>query len=309
MASVVQHCIEAGPRSVESGYMRKANLGSTFFALFGLIFSVSGAFALPAKNTAVNTNVIAKKPQRLVEKAWALPVNFEYANSLHEAEAYERSTQEILNIAPNYKMSERWSVGALGTIYRDDSNGEDGHGQSGVGNTLVSTSYSNPIAAKTVWKNTLSGTLPTDAQLREKTTYQGAVRVSSTLIFSSLWNGSSFVYSFSLNRNFHELNRTSTGGINVRETVGNTAEYSLPIYQKLGAQSSFNYTLGQTYQDDMLTKFSFDLNLTYDFAKNFSAAIGTSNEGNALGYNGRDSNIEFFNKNTSVVKIGLTYIL
>ena len=311
----MQHCTVAGSESVESGHMRKLNLSATFIALFGLILSVSGAMAQTktVSKTAqpiLNTTTSSKKiPQRLEAKAWSIPINFEMASSVHEHSAYERSAQEILNIAPNYKINSQWGLGALATIYRDDSNGESGHGQSGVGNTLVSVGHSQSMTPTTTWKNKLSGTLATDVSLRDTTSFQGAVRVGSGVSFTNLWNGSSFSYMLSFNRNVHEFDMTAVGGFNIRETVGNTVDFNLPIYGPLSLQTNFNYTLGQTYKDDMRTKFSFNVGLGYDFAKNFSASVGTSNEANALGYNGRDSNIEFFNSNTSVISFGLTYIL
>jgi hypothetical protein len=241
-------------------------------------------------------------------KRWNIPVAFEYASSLHQRNSYERKAQESLSLVPTYKISENLSASLLTSIYKDDSNAEEG-GTTSIDNTRLSLSANSALSIDTLWTRGISATFATNQALREQTSYQGGLRLSTGLAFSELFLGSSLQYNLSFTRNFHEFEITADGSFNVRETLGNSLELTLPLGGPVSFQTSFLYTTGYTYRDDIRTKFAAEANLLWQVTKAFVIAAGTSNEGNALGPNGTDSNIEFFNDNSSLVKLGLTYIL
>lgn len=260
-----------------------------------------------AQPTTTGVNALEIEKPALPHK-WSLPVSFEYASSLQPKNAYERKVQESFTLIPTYKISDSAKASVMTALYRDDSNDEAG-GTADWDNTRVSISFSRPVLQNKTWSNSISTTIPTNRSLREQTSYQGGLKLAAGLQFDEVAFGSSLGCALSYTRNFHEFDMTADGGFNVRETVGAGLDWSLPLYHSLNLQSVFVYTAGKTYRDDLRTKFVTEANLNWQAARELTLSAGTSNEGNALGPNGKDSNIEFFNDTTSMIKFGLTYVL
>lgn len=250
-----------------------------------------------------STTTAATKTQ----KSWSLPISYELDTTLHEEGSYERQVQQVFSIAPGYRFNSSWKVGSNVSVIKDDS-------VSGVGNTIfdntsLSLSYSRPLTTHSNWKSSAGGVLPTNQEQREQTTFQGAARLSTGVSVDSLMWQSSFSYTISFNRNFHEYNINATGKFNTRDSIGQSVSYDIPITSKFSFSTSFFYQMAHNYADDLNTRFSADANLNWTPLKDLTLIVGTSNDGNALKPNGRDSNIEFFNDNTSIIKLGVSYIL
>ena len=265
----------------------------------------SFAHAQDAVEGASTTTLVVQPP---VQKRWSLPLVLEYASSFHKESAYEHQAQESLTLAPSYKISDQWSAGLLTSIYKDESNGEEG-GITTWDNTRVSLSGTSPLLSNLDSNFGVAGVLATHQALRDQSSYQGGMRLSVGGLWKELFHGSALRYGLAFTRNFHEFSINAQGAFNVRENLANSLEFSLPFNESLSIVTSFIYTAGYTYRDDLRTKFVTEANLVWQVNKTFSLATGASNEGNALGPNGRDSNIEFFNDNSSLFKLGLTYIL
>jgi hypothetical protein len=243
-----------------------------------------------------------------VQSRWQLPVTFEYASSLHSKSAYERKAQESLTLVPSYKLSEQTKLSLMTAIYKDESNDEEG-GNAALDTTRIALSHTSPLTTETFWTKSIAGTFSTNRNLREQTSYQGGIKASTGLVFNELIAGSSLVYMLALSRSFHEYNISADGAFNVREILANTLDYTLPLYRELSLQTAFSYSVGHTYNEELRTKFVAEANLNWQASHALAVSAGTSNEGNALGPNGTDSTIEFFNDNSSMLKLGLTYMM
>lgn len=277
-----------------------------------LLLSSSLSFAASArKTTTASANRLVRKTvapmptQTPAPKSWSIPITYETSSTLHAADTYEREAVSALAITPSVKLSPNTKLGTNVTIYKEHT----GAGNTSFDNTPISLSYRMALTPTIAWTNMAAVILPTNRQLQDETTYQGAARVGTTFSFDELFLGSSFSYAVSLTRNVHELQQSNTGGFNMRETVNQALNHSLPLGRDWSFDTSFAYTYGWTYLDDSRSKFYAGVNLNWNFSKDWTASVGTSNEGNALKPNGSDSNIEFYNDNSSVVKFSLTYVL
>lgn len=278
-------------------YMRSAIQGLTILAAL--------SFAAPAFATTTSTSVNkAKRPVVAPEeKSWSVDFGIETYSNMMKEDTYERDAGTSLQVSPFYRFNKITSMRLMMGLIKEQT----GAGNTYFDNTIVSLSFKTPLTKDTAWINTLAGTLPTNRQLQDETSFQGGVRVGSKLAFSNLFWGSSASTAVQANRYFHEYNMTADGGFNVRNNLQGVLTYSLPVVSKLSLQTTFIYTQGWTYLDDTRQKFSIGADLGWEFTPAFSGYIGTSNEGNALKANGIDSNIEFFNDTSSIVKAGLSY--
>jgi hypothetical protein len=273
-------------------------------ALMLLGASLSFAASVSQSQTTIRTNRKVLIPTEQ-PKIWSIPITFETGSTLHAEGSYEREAQSALAISPSVKLTKNLSLSSSVTIYKEQTGAEN----SGFDNTPVGLSYRTVFTPKITWTNSASVILPTDRKLQDETTYQGAGKVGTSIAFSDLFLHSTFSYGVSFTRNVHELQQTNTGGFNVRENVTQGLNHSLPLGRDWSFDTSLVYTYGWTYLDDSRSKFYAGVNLNWNFLKEWTASVGTSNEGNALKPNGSDSNIEFYNDNSSVVKFSLTYVL
>ncbi|QDK46476.1 hypothetical protein DOM22_15540 [Bdellovibrio sp. ZAP7] len=280
-------------------YMRNAIQGLTILA--ALSFT---APTLAAQSPTTSNTIKAKRPLTTPEeKSWSVDLGLETYSNLMKEEAYERDSATSMEVSAGYRFNKITSMRLTGTLVKENSGAQNTY----FDNTIASLSFKTPLTTDTAWINTLAGVLPTNRQLQDETSYQGAVRIGTKLAFNNLFWGSSATTALQATRNFHEYNVTADGGFNIRNNLQGVLTYNLPLFSKLSLQTLFVYTTGWTYLEDTRQKFSVGADLAWEFTPAFSAYIGTSNEGNALKANGIDSNIEFFNDTSSIVKAGLSY--
>ncbi len=271
----------------------------------GLMILATLSIATPV--FAVTTATSVTKAKRPVvnpeEKSWSVDLGLETYSNLMKEDSYERDAGTTLEVSTAYRFNKITSLRLTMGLIKEHTGAENTY----FDNTLAALSFKTPLTDDTAWINTLAGILPTNRQMQDDTSYQGAVRVGTKLAFTNLFWGSSGSTVLQMTRNFHEYNMTADDGFNIRNNVQGILSYALPLFAKLSLQTTFVYTNGWTYLDDTRQKFSIGADLAWEFSPAFSAYIGTSNEGNALKANGTDSNIEFFNDTSSIVKAGLGY--
>lgn len=284
--------------------MRIWLLGITLFALFcGSVLSSNEARA-QTNTTTVKKVSVRKQP---AEKPWNIELALETGSTLHRQGTYERKTETGFGIAPSYRFSENWSLAGNTAVLKDDS--QEGNGNTAFDNTNVTLSYNRKLTPNLIWKMQAGGVLPTNPEMREQTSYQGAVKTGTGLTVDGLVLGSRIASGLVLTRNFHEYNIDADGGFNMRDSAGITLGGEVPLTEKFTFALNFTYSAGRAYSDDLRTKFSFEAGLSWAPTKQLNFGVGTSNTGSALQPNGRDSNIEFFDNNSSVVKMGMAYTL
>lgn len=284
----------------KNGIQRKLGLG-LFLALF-----LSGATGYAQLNMQLdNLSTRKKSSKNNVQKSWTLPLIVERSSTLHAEDSYERQSYSTFLIVPTYRFNNGVRASLSTLIYKE----ENSVGNSGWDNTSIVLNRSF-LLNKNFSSNIGSGVvLPTDQNLRDSTTYQGAVRINGSITRLNILNGSSLTYGIFLSRNFHELEQNSAGAFNIRESATQNINYAQPLTDKVALITSFSYIYSVNYADTSRTKFYVGMDLNWQIRSDLGVYIGTSNEGNALKPNGSDSNIEFYNDNSSIVKVGLNYVI
>lgn len=165
-----------------------------------------------------------------------------------------------------------------------------------------------PLGSTFTLSPTLLGTLPLSKSSRLNNQFNGALGVGLKwgLASGTLVEGLSLSLTTALSRLFHRAPTAISGTVLNQYTA----------YQKLVANYSiskysftlvFNHTNSMTYQNNL--KEGFVLAQEFEFTANDSLAfqLGHANGGSALKANAQDSNIQFFNENSSAVYVGVTW--
>jgi hypothetical protein len=281
-------------------FMKKSDLAhvalqtSTVLTAVFLLFIAFGAQAAGQSATNTVNTTTQLKPSRL-----SIPLSLESAGTLHQQDAYEKQDGLSISISPSYKISNSLTAISELSAYKDLK----GDQPSGLGIWLAGLSRSQKLQKNLNWTQGLIALLPTDSKLREDTSYNGSLLASTGLVFSELFFESSASIKLTYKRNLHEYSQTNTGKANIRESLGGSLTEKLNFMSVLGYTTAFSYINNQSFS------FMTSIGLSYQAQKKTSLHLAVSNEGNALKPNGTDSNIEFFNNQSSILKFGLTYDL
>ncbi|WP_413575528.1 hypothetical protein ACLVWU_14395 [Bdellovibrio sp. HCB290] len=291
-------------------YIKSIFQGLTILAALSVVTPALAANVTTSTTKAKRSTAVPASAQTSVAvaspaapaKAWTLDLGIETYSNMMKEDSYERDAGTAFDVSAGYRFNKITSM-RVGTALMKEHVGPE---NTYFDNTTVSISFKSPLTQDIAWINTIAGVLPTNRQMQDQMSYQGAARLGTKFAFNNLFWGSSASTAAQMTRNFHEYEMTADGSYNMRNNAQFVLTYALPLFSKLSLQTSYVYTIGWTYQDDTRNKFSVGADLGWEFTPAFSAYVGTSNEGNALKANGIDSNIEFFNDTTSIVKAGLS---
>lgn len=153
----------------------------------------------------------------------------------------------------------------------------------------------------------LTGYAPTSEGNRKDTRFQGAGGAGFKIGASYPFMDSS--YSISYRRNVHEFTVNSESKSNIRDVVSQKVRLDIPIIGKWSTTLIGLYKNSWTYQNSNRQAFSFDGDINFEATKVLSFNVGVSTEGSALKANGQDSNIQFYDDKSSVIRVGVTYVL
>jgi hypothetical protein len=118
--------------------------------------------------------------------------------------------------------------------------------------------------------------------------------------------GVSLVYGISGSVLFHKYETAVIkGASNTHYILGNKFIVIYQFTDKFALGFDNRYSRSYTYQNNTKDTFIFDQSLSYGVTKNITSSIGHNNQGSALGINGTDNNIEFYNERTSTVYFAL----
>ncbi len=165
-----------------------------------------------------------------------------------------------------------------------------------------------PLGSTITMSPLVLGTLPLSKNSRINNKFYGALggALKWGLASGTLPEGLSITLTTSLSRLFYEADTAVNG------TVLN--QYS--AYQKLVTNYSiskysftfvFNHINSMTFQNNLKEAFVMAEEFEYSASDRISLLLGHANAGSALKANGQDSNIQFFNENSSVVYAGVTW--
>lgn len=241
-------------------------------------------------------------------KSISYSLSIEDNQNLYEARDYEKVHSTDFGFTPKYSLgdfnySAAFSVSHQNNLQKDTS----------LGNTNISIAR-KPFESflGTDWKPAmgLNISLPTDEEQKRNSHYRGGLglraSLNRSLVLLSL--PLEVLYALSGNKNFHEFDLSAEGTPLIEYSLKNRLGLDLALTEKFTLSLLFDYINGLTYRKSPREKFSANLETGYEFNKEFSASLGVATEGNAKKSNDFDSNISFFNENTSVIHTGVSLL-
>ncbi len=100
-------------------------------------------------------------------------------------------------------------------------------------------------------------------------------------------------------QSFHKYKTAFDGQSNVQYSLSQRLIFDFTLGELFGITLDNIYGRSFTYQGNSKDNFLFDQSFSYSANKDIQFSVGHNNSGNALRANGRDSNVELFNKNKS----------
>lgn len=113
----------------------------------------------------------------------------------------------------------------------------------------------------------------------------------------------------SLRYNFHSMKTNMLGGSNTEYSLGARLTLGYNLTDELSLSAVSSYARNTTYYGNSIDSYSFIQALGYQATDELALELGHANGGNALAPNGVDTDINFYNDNTSTIYFALTLSL
>lgn len=241
-------------------------------------------------------------------KKLSLPLIVEFSGNQLDTTEPDSSRSIVISSLPAYLISGTWAVASKIAVEKETLHQQD----TSINNIPISLSYNRYKLFEVISvKNKFSGTIPTALKSREEESYRGALSLATD--FSYEFGGSTLptklIYGLGLTRNLHEFTQSKDGVNNVQYSLRQDLILGLSLTEELSLEISTIYRHGRSYGDYQRDSFTNAAELALATSKSLGLQMGITTEGNMLTANGRDSNFNYYNENTSIIYAGLTYTL
>ncbi len=274
-----------------------------------LMAQSSSSIQLPTAPEALGTSAVSGtsttqiNPIKKEEKPLTIELGIEMGEKVSKEEFTPKKNTLGILIAPAYKINETFKASGKITINQDNYAQHETTASDGT-LSLAINGFKLSEHLKTT--HSLGTIIPVSEKSVKTDRLQGSISARNGIKYSSDYFDLS--YKLGLTRFFHEFKQNAEGSPNIQYRLSQLIELKAPIFtEKLAITTSLDYRIGRTYRDFERFGFIYDADLNYDLTDKLSANIGTTNDGSALKYNGVDSNIQAYNENTSVYRLGITY--
>ncbi|MEZ0391758.1 MAG: hypothetical protein ACAH59_06055 [Pseudobdellovibrionaceae bacterium] len=233
-----------------------------------------------------------------------LTADLSFSSNLYKEDTPQAEQSMVLDLIPSVDLSERVSLGSRSIITQKSTQGEQR--DTTLSNTQINLKIKGPDLTKNISTGTLvRGVAPTDEQDRKSTSYQGSAGLAGQLAFTK--GMTSLKYTLLGQRNFHGYTVDAEESPNVRQTLTNDLALELQVTKNFLISTSGFYKQGWTYRDFSRQTFGYSAGIGYAVADTWSIGASVETEGQAFKPNGTDSNIKFYDENTSVIKASVTF--
>lgn len=256
-----------------------------------------------ASDSKVGTSTTQITPPKKDEKPLTISLGLEMGEKVSKDEMSPKENTVGLLIAPSYKINELLTASGKITINQDnyaqhDTTASDGTLSLAIKGFTLSEQFSTTHSLGTI--------IPVSEKSVKTDRLQGSISATNGIKYSHDYFDLS--YKVGLTRFFHEFKQNASGSPNIEYRLSQLIELKAPLFtEKLYATTSLAYRMARTYREFERYGFIYDADLNYDFTDKLAANIGTTNDGSALKQNGVDSNIQAYNENTSVYRVGISY--
>lgn len=254
-------------------------------------------------SAAEGTSTTQIEPAQKDEKPLSINLGLEMGEKVSKDETAPKENSVSILIAPSYKINDLLTTSGRITINQDNY-GQ--HETTASDATLGLAIRGFVLSEHFKTSHSLGTIIPVSDKSVKTDRLQGSIAVTNGITYSNDYFDLS--YRLGLTRFFHEFKQNANGSPNIQYRLSQAIELKAPLFtEKLYATTSLAYRIARTYRDFERFGFIYDADLNYDFTEKLAANIGTSNDGSALKANGVDSNIQAYNEDTSVYRIGVSY--
>lgn len=268
--------------------------------------STSTSAKTPVMSPIMQTNPVLQKEQEPLKENFSGSVGLSYSGNMFDQASYEASRDLGLEFVPTYIFSEFSSVSAKINLDREFF-GQENVEILALANIPVTFSYKRFQLFKSIdISNRLVVALPANELIRRRDSYNGAIGLGTDFGYKVQSFPLDLQIGFTLSKNFHEYEINRDGKPN-NSFVFSTSFLAKYKVQKFTISASGAYKKAQSYGGFERDTFLNGIEVEYAHNDSYAFQMGTKNEGSALKANGKDSNFEFFNENTSALYAGLSY--
>jgi len=273
--------------------------------ILGLLPTMASAQDLqPIDTSVISTSLAKSKTVKKAEKKWEFLMALERSSNLVKDDSPLDNTATDLTLIPKWTFNKNWGFSVRSIIEKE----EGGARNTTFADTSISLGRQGYKFNGTYsLSHSVAGYMPTNQQNHEDTSFQGAAALGTKFLAHYSWLDA--FYALSLRRNVHEFMVAADGSENIQYLLSHAIGLELPITSKWKLSSDAVYRQGWTYHNYQRQTFLFAFDINYEAIKNLTFNLGTSNEGSALKANGQNSNMRFFDDNSSVLRAGVTYVL
>lgn len=249
------------------------------------------------------TSVVQVSPEVKEEsKKFSLDLGLEMAEKIVKDETTPKENTTSVIIAPSYRINDLLIVVGRIMISQDnyaqhETNASDAKLAVGVTGYQFNTHFKSTHSVATI--------IPASVKSTRDDRLKGNISLTNGISFTGDYITAA--YKIELLRNFHEYTQNINGVANIEYRLSQIVELKIPITDQIAFVTGGVYKMARTYNNFERYAFGFDADVTYEFVKNLTANIGTSNDGSAVKSNGVDSNIALYDDTSSIIRAGLTY--
>lgn len=239
------------------------------------------------------------------EKRFGLTTSLEASSNLYVPSAPEHESGLGWVINPSFKLGKGISSQLGITVNQELANEQ----KTTLDDTTFVVGYSGfELNRSLKYSPSLTVILPTNETSRKVKGLITGFQLGNTLNLSHPdWSNATLNYRLALGTNLFQSRIDGGGSSNSRFRISNRLILGYTFFERLGIETTMIQSTSYTYSGFASTKFEMVEELSYDFGRGMSVALGHSNSGSAFKENGRDLNVSVFDAQSSTVYGSLTY--
>lgn len=266
------------------------------FTFLSLLFANSMGFAQG------QSRVQSAGTQSAPTSRFSAEVALTTSSNFYKQDSLDRENSNDLLLLPGYKLSDRFALG--GKVILTETKAQEETVT--ASNAVLGFSIKGPAFTPNLNMGfKVSGIAPTNRESRENDSYRGGFALGSNLV----WTRGVFstAYGLSGTRNIHEYNMSAEGAPNIQYKLNHSLDIALTL-RKWTLSASGIYGQGWTYRNFMRQSYGSGFGVEYAATKSWALIASIDNAvGPLFKANGRDTNIEAFDQNTSQISAGIKF--
>jgi hypothetical protein len=257
-------------------------------------------FSAQAQQAPSSLSMSVTQPKKT--SPFHITANLQQSSNQFNDDRGGREASTALDLIPSVELTSSITLGARSIITQEYTQGRD----TKLSNTQLNLGIKGPKFTDKLESSFLvRGVAPTSEESQKRDRYQGGAGLGATLA----WTNKVVLLAYSAigSRNFHEYNINAEGSPNIQYSFNQELKFGVEFIPKWSFSSSYIYKNGWTYRDFARQTYAYSAEIGYDITKSWNVAVGTELNADVFKPNGTDSNLKFYDENTSTVYVGVTF--